>query len=278
VLTILYSPSLDIKKLPLDQLFSIAELSFQFGISQLQRWSVETAVVVLNSSRTPLRSASSEIFARALRIAHIYGHVSLSSSIQAKWLTRLHWRELPSVPAILFADRYELRNLLGHAYYIHLVEVTEAKIPCSPEENCTTDGSQSLAHISEYCRVPPSASSPLTPTQRTHLLAGYYSLTAYWKRLRVSPPPFQRYHRCTNHDRCLAVWQLRWTVACSQPCPPAIPEVDVLRRLKWVENWLRSDELMTACMESGCWEGAVSCVSSVRDEVVRNLGHHFDLG
>lgn len=186
---------------------------------------------------------------------------------------------MPSVPAILFADRYELRNLLGHAYYIHLVEVTETKVPSSVKGNADFDANSTpkTIDITEYCRASEPSSSPLTPAQRTHLLAGYYSLTAYWKRLRVSPPAFDSDHRCTNHDRCLAVWRLRWTVACSREGPPGVPEVDVLRRLKWVEEWLRRDELMRVCMEQGCWDGAVKSVGRIRDEVVRNLGHHFDL-
>ncbi|KAJ3534688.1 hypothetical protein NMY22_g6814 [Coprinellus aureogranulatus] len=261
--------SFDIKKLPLDQLFSIAELSYQFRLARLQRWSIESIALILNSAQTPLRTADSQTFARALRIALVYGQASLSTSIQAKWLTRLHWRDLPSVPAILFADRYELRNLLGHAYYIHLIELTEPKPSSSWAK---------AVDITEYCRAPTTSDSPLTPAQRTHLLAGYYSLNAYWKRLRASPPPIDSDdHRCTNHDRCLAVWRLRWTVVCSKPCPPGVPDVDVLRRLKWVEDWLRRDELMRVCMEHGCWQGAIQSVARIRDEVVRNLGHHFDL-
>lgn len=265
-------PSLDITKLPIEQLFSIAELALHFGLTQLQRWSVESITAILNSPQTPLRTGNTEIFIRGLRIALVYGQSSLSNSIQAKWLTRLHWRELPPLPAILFADRHGLRNLLCHAYYIHMVEVTEARIQSS------TNDTLGPIDIAEYCRTAPSSSSPLTLAHRTHLLAGNYSLGAHWRRLRISPPSFSHDHQCANNDQCLAVWKLRWITACSQQCPTGVPEMDILRRLKWVEDWLRRDQLTTTCMYDGCRDSAVGSIAKIRDELVRNLGHHFDLG
>jgi len=260
------SPSLDPKKLALDELFSVAELSLQFQLIQLKLWAIGALDTVLNGPNSPLRNAPNQTFIRALRVAHAYNRMDLSTSIQRKWITRLHWRELSPLPALLLAEQLELRNLLSHAYFIHLVSLPKVA------QHCQAEG----ALISEQPSKPFPLTSPLTMQQRTHLLAGFYSLTAYWKWLRTNPPSITRSPQCKRHQQCLAAWRTRWIVACEKVNPDP-SDADIFQKLKVVEEALKEDRLVQACLTPDCWTEALHAISRKRTEASNHLHHHFDL-
>lgn len=203
---------------------------------------------------TPLRTASNETFLRALRLAILYRRPDISSSIQVKWLTRILWHELSPLPAILFADKYDFRSLLSHAYYTHMVDL-----------GGRLTNSAFLA----------DSSSILNRRQKTHILAGHLSLSTYWKRLRMTPPSFQQAPQCNLHRQCCAAWKMRWSVACSRPC--AISDADVLRRLRCIEDVLKEDVLLKVCLAPQCRTSALESISRKRTEISNHLHHHFDL-
>ncbi|KAG2010023.1 hypothetical protein CC2G_012880 [Coprinopsis cinerea AmutBmut pab1-1] len=248
-------PAIDLNSLSLEQVLSIAEWAFNFGLTHLKTWSQKAmSSLFIPAANSPLRTASNDIFFRALRLASLYRLPEVSSAVQVKWITRILWHELSPVPAIILADRCDFRSLLSHAYYTHMVELgvrlTESNFISDP-------------------------SSILTRKHRTHLLAGYHSLSAYWKHLRISPPPFEQAPQCKLHRQCCAAWKMRWSVACSRPC--SIPEMDVLRRLRFVEDLLKEDMLVEVCLASGCRALALDSISKKRTDISNNLHHHFDL-
>lgn len=250
-------PNLDIHNIPLDQLFNIAELACQYGLANIKSWVLRGVEAVLNRGDTPLRTGPNELFIRALRIATSYNYLPLRNSIEAKWITRLYWNQLSPLPALLEADKLGLPNLQRNSYYLHMVERA------------------TMGDIVEYCRQSPSSSSPLSHEQRTHLLEGYYSFAAYWKKTSLSPPDFMPSPECVGHAQCLAAWRMRWVMACSQPS--LTPEVDVLKRLVGVETVLKGDEVLMACLDGACRMSALASISRKRTEVSRSLHHHFDL-
>jgi 2-succinyl-5-enolpyruvyl-6-hydroxy-3-cyclohexene-1-carboxylate synthase len=56
-----------------------------------------------------------------------------------------------------------------------------------------------------------------------------------------------------------------------------IPEYDVFKRLKVVEDFLKEDELLEVCLSPGCRSSALGAISKLRTHISNTLHHHFDL-
>ncbi|KAJ7600853.1 hypothetical protein C8J56DRAFT_19732 [Mycena floridula] len=242
-------------KIPLHMLLSIAELARDYCFKYLRVWSMEAIRSLVFTSPAIFRHAPTITFIRLLRLSVFYGQQDLSTSIQSKWMSRLHWGELPSDIAIIIASRLEMQYFLSHAYYAHLVEL-------DPE-------------IHDEFSIKDFGKSPLEQKHLVHLCSGYHSLRAYWENLRKTPPTLERHPACGAHALCLAVWRASWPTILDLPGPHA--SIDVLKRLAYVEKRLKSDSGLNECMRRGCLKNALASVCSLRENVSRNLVHHFDL-
>ncbi|KAF7364795.1 hypothetical protein MVEN_00349500 [Mycena venus] len=241
------------KTVEVARLCSIAEVALKYDFNSLKMWSMEGIKTQVNAPNTLLRTAPSETFVRLIRLALLYRDVDLSRSVQLKWLTRIHWHDLPPAPAIVVADAYDLRHLLCHAYYVHLVNVSPRIVRGEPID---TD-------------------SPLTPTQNLHVFCGYHSLLASWKQLQEAPPAFAQDEECRTHVRCEVAWKARWALETGRSS--AFSPVDVLCRLLFMERHLEADEVLKDCMGDGCRREALDAIAKKRAEISENLHHHFDL-
>ncbi|KAJ7274084.1 hypothetical protein C8J57DRAFT_1314558 [Mycena rebaudengoi] len=239
--------------LTIGRLSSIAEVSFTYRFDSLKAWALGGINALVNSPDTLLRTAPSETFVRLIRLALMCHDTALVRSIQSKWLTRLHWHDLPPAPAIMVADACDLRHLLSHAYYVHLVDVAH--------------------RITNGQRI--DVGSPLSATQNIHVLCGYHSLAASWKHLQEVPPTFTPDTECTVHDRCLVAWKARWAFEAGRPS--AFSPVDVLCRLLFMERHLAADAILSKCMTEGCRAAALHAIEQKRAEISGSLHHHFDL-
>ncbi|KAJ7490533.1 hypothetical protein FB451DRAFT_1389312 [Mycena latifolia] len=241
------------KNLPIARLCSIAEVAFKYEFNSLKLWSMDGIKTLVNSPNTLLRTAPSETFVRLVRLALLYRDSDLSRSVQSKWLTRIHWHDLPPTPAIVVADAYDLRHLLCHAYYVHLVNMQP--------------------RITRRQSI--DAGSPLTPTQNLHIFCGYHSLLASWRQLQEAAPAFTRATKCAEHSRCLVAWNARWALEIGRPT--TLSPVDVLCRLLFMERHLEADEVLKECMDADCRLEALDAITKKRAEISDNLHHHFDL-
>ena len=79
---------------------------------------------------------------------------------------------------------------------------------------------------------------------------------------------------------------MRWMVAsASRPNKPksdsaslgVIPDYDVFKRLRVVEDFLKEDELLEVCLSPGCRSSALGTISKLRTHISNTLHHHFDL-
>ncbi|KAJ7741387.1 hypothetical protein B0H16DRAFT_1565628 [Mycena metata] len=210
---------------------------------------------LVNGSNTILRTAPSETFVRLIRLALLYRDPVLSRAVQSKWLTRLHWHDLPAPPALVVADDLDLRHLLCHAYYVHLVDVAPR-----------IDREQSID----------IGDSPLSAVQNLHVFCGYHSLLAAWKQLQESAPPFPPDAACSSHAQCVIAWNARWALETAR-VNTAFVAVDVLRRLLFMERRLEVDAVAADCMTAGCMSAALHAIATKRAEISDNLHHHFDL-
>lgn len=231
----------------------MAELSHTYGLTNVLEWSMRALTAIANSQPSPLRTVPSHVFVRMVKLAMSTQKHNLVQSIQVKWITRIHWHELSPVPALLFADQQGIRHLLSHAYYVHLVAQ-------EPELHQTK-------------RL--NARSPLSPTQHQHLLSGFYSLQAYYKRLSATAPAFPRSKECPNHMQCVKGWDMRWAVAMARSY--SVAKVDILNLLRVVQKFLEVDMLLSVCLTAKCRLLALDSVAKTREDMANNLHHHFDL-
>ncbi|KIM40980.1 hypothetical protein M413DRAFT_445752 [Hebeloma cylindrosporum] len=227
---------------------------------QLYRTALEHRV----RTEPALRSVKSDIYFRILRLAALYNSLEVSISIQSKWVSRIHWGELRPVWAMVCGEQLGLRDLLAHGCYTFLLSV-ETRIK---EALASPAG---LAHSSIQ-----DERGLLTSRLLTHVLSGYHSLRAFWSHLASHPLEFESAEGCEKHSQCVGAWNLRWVAAIrDKPCPLA--EVDVLKRLMWLELGLAGDLLLGVCMETPCKVKALEAVKKKREVVSRQLHHHFVL-
>jgi len=211
-----------------------------------------------------LRNAKSDIYFRLLRLAVIYNSLEVSVSIQSKWVSRLHWGELRPVWAMVCGEQLGLRDLLAHGCYTYLLSIgARIKEALGTPEGLTHNSIQDERGL-------------LTTRLLIYVLSGYHSLRAFWAHLASHPLEFEPAEGCGNHTQCVSSWKLRWVAAIrDRPC--SLDEVDVLKRLVWLELNLAGDLLLGVCMETRCKARALEAVKRKRELVSKQLHHHFDL-
>ncbi|KAH9480685.1 hypothetical protein JR316_0007285 [Psilocybe cubensis] len=246
-------PSLNPRSMDVDTIFTIGELAYMYQQRHLALWFMPIFKDVVISAESPLHHASNNIFVRAMKLGIAYGSRELCHRVSTRWIARMHRRELDPLSALLFADTYNLRDLLSHAYYIYLMLV--------------------FRRIQQSHDIDPRGL--LTPGQRTHVMSGYHSLSAYWNHLRLNPPEFEAAPSCTSHLQCLGAWRLQWIAAAEKDYP--LPELDILGRLTYIEKCLREEMVLDVVLNRVCKASALKAVSVKREMVARQLHHHFDL-
>ena len=219
----------------------------------LIQWFLTAFRKTISGPHSPLWSTSDKFFVRMMKLALRMRSLDLVGTIQTTWAGRMHTGGLSPVWAILFADMYGLRDLLGHACYAYLMGV-HAKLKRG--ENFNERGM-------------------LQPRQVFYIRAGYHSLRTYWDQNARHPPDFEQSPDCTLHEQCVRVWKLRWAAFLDRPW--LFPDVDVLNRLGVMLERLKADMVLDFCLSSPCKTSALSALAKKRDLVSRQLHHHFDI-
>ncbi|KAJ3501389.1 hypothetical protein NLJ89_g9359 [Agrocybe chaxingu] len=67
----------------------------------------------------------------------------------------------------------------------------------------------------------------------------------------------------------------RWKAFAHAPC--SVPDVDVLKRLSFMEKSLREDVVLDRCMAPSCKALALGAIKRRRNQMAEELHHHFDL-
>lgn len=231
-------------------------MAYVYSCKYLQLWALDAMKALVLSHESSLRTARTGAFMRILPLLLLYGQQDLSISVQNKWASRIHWRELSPVPAIHLAYRLGLVCLLGHAFYALMLELAPRLDSGSGLQDVLTN-------------------PPLLPQHRLHIMSGYHSFSTYWAHLQKVPPTFVQCETCSYHPQCQSAWQGRWVVVMARSMP--YPVVDVFRRLILVEEILESDAILDRHMNPQCRDNAIQRVAQIREETSQSLHHHFDL-
>lgn len=154
------------KEADIDQLVQIAEITNKYHFGSLEAWATEAVHKVLSGIYgTPLHPlTTSDRLARVLEMSVICGHPRLRDLVVSQWTSRILCRELEPAPALIVADKYNIRLLRGVGYYIQLF---------------------SMGTIF-------SNAGGLNREQWIRLMSGHWSLVNLWDRLRISPPKFEK--------------------------------------------------------------------------------------
>lgn len=233
---------------------TVGELSIRYGLRDLAQWFLPAFRNLIIGPHSPLHSTPNYVYVRMMKLVLQMKNVHLIGVIQASWANRIHTRELTPVSALLLADMYGLRDLLGHACYAYLMSVYPRveKGICFDERRF------------------------LNSRQKLYIQAGYHSLRTYWQKFGRDPPQFEPNPECILHTQCVCVWKQRWWFFLKR-ANNRFPEADVLNKLGLMLQLLTGDAILSACLSSSCRSAALNGLTKKRDRVSHQLYHHFDV-
>lgn len=209
-----------------------------------------------------LSTCSSEDFVRLVEVAIRCCRTDLCDLVVDKWIARIKVRNhLPLLPALLTSDKYNLRRLQGFAYYRQLLDMNSV----TPLPGST---------------VTKFSHPDLSSVQIRRLLAGYWSLSRYWERLRTSAPEFPRAENCSPQIHqvvCVATWSKRWLVAAGSTEANKRGPANVLMKIHYMREVLLQDELFSRNMlpSATCRKSALDTVAGLYNSLHESLAEHF---
>ncbi|RPD62269.1 hypothetical protein L226DRAFT_568929 [Lentinus tigrinus ALCF2SS1-7] len=273
-----------------ERLLTIAEMTNKYHFASTEAWAVDALYNVISGlhgrpqQQYELGSCSSAWMKRLLEVALLCGHKPLSEYVVDKWVERIHKHDLRPVHALEIADRSRIRRLQGAAYYVQLREMGDAFDPGVTEDGTEYARSQlgatatALAANGEDGNSQKKTGTPavLTPAQRQRLLSGHWSLTRLWEQLRASPPKFQRPDGCTYHQHgCLRTWATVWLDVGKTETTLRCAPVDVLGRLRAMEQQLYMHADLSCALTPQCKRTALRALKVLVEEVEEGLADHF---
>jgi len=236
----------------IDQLVRIAEITNKYHFCSLEGWAVEAMHKVLSGvyGSPTFVPTTSDRLSRILEMSIICNHTKLRDFVVARWTSLILSRELEPTIALLVADKYCLRLLLGVAYYVQLMAVGNGFV--------VNDG--------------------LSREQRIRLMSGHWSLVNLWDRLRVSPPKFEKgANGCVYHNNgCVSIWTAIWLEVGKSEKTLAFGTADVMGRLRCMEEQLSWNQELATSLTPQCRKAALAALQEVVKDVEERLADHFD--
>ncbi|KAI0712029.1 hypothetical protein C8Q76DRAFT_622383 [Earliella scabrosa] len=283
-----------------DRLLTIAEMTNKYHFASIETWAVDALYNVISGlhgrpqKEYELGHCSSAWMKRLLEVALLCGHTPLRNYVAERWVERIVARDLRPVHALELADRSGLRKLQGHAYYVQLLEMGDNFDPGVVEDGKQYARSRLGSTTTAAAPAPagggggaPAAAGPggeaktgtpavLTREQKQRLLSGHWSLTRLWEHLRAHPPKFERPDGCTYHQHgCLATWATVWREVGKAEGTLKHPAVDVLARLKAMEEQLFMHADLSCALTPQCKRGALLALKATMREVQEGLADRF---
>lgn len=263
----------------------------KYHFASTESWSVDALFNVvsgLHGAPEPqyhLSHCSSAWMQRLLDVALLCGHENLRKLVAARWVDRILARNLRPIHALEIAARSGEDTLVGCAYYTQLLEMGPEFDPGVLE-----DGTQyarprlspilTLAGVSvaapNVVEVSTGTPAVLTREQKERLLAGHWSLTRLWERLRTTAPAFERPEGCTYHQHgCLSTWAQVWRDVGRSEATLRLETADVLGRLRAMELQLQAHADLSNALSPQCKRAALLAVKAAMAEVREGLAGHF---
>lgn len=238
----------------LDLLIKLVIITHKYHFTTTEAWTLDAiCTVVSDPARLTGTWYTSEELLLLLDVAMLCEHDRLRHILVSNWEPRVLSGTLPSIPAILAADKYQLKSLQGAAYYACVLEMDKS--------------SRSLAWLSD---------ERLSRDQLTRLISGHWSLVKYWENLRERPTSFLRFEGCTYHTQgCMTVWTARWNKMGKSEKTLKYSTVDILGRRQCLHEQLATDETLKRSLTPECRTSALATFSGHTVDLKRKLVDFF---
>lgn len=264
LLTVLYALPAELHELRSDpanvcQLLTVAEMANKYHFITTTAWALSALCAVTECPPEPWRAyramylppeplwARAPILRRLIEVAQLCGHTLLRDHAVEKWVQLIMVGYANPLDALDVADRYGLARLRGVAYYETLVACND-RLECAYAPLLAAEGGGAAAHA-------------LGAPQRARLLSGFFALVRRWERLREAPPAFARPEGCTYHAHgCLSTWRAIWKAATQSDAMVHRPAVDVLGRLRAMQEILEADRDLRLALTPACRRAAMESV------------------
>jgi hypothetical protein len=195
----------------LTELISIAEITNKYHFEQLGSWAMKTLQTMVGQKTvTPM------YLERILRMVLVFDDKHVFEAFLIALAAGLMKGTLPPTETLIIADRLQIRELQGVAYYAQLMALQ-----------------QNNSHIIVF-----PAGCPLSKDQRIRLLAGHWSLVRRWERL-LDTPVFQQSPLCPDPETCRTNWNSRWRLYAQTRSLTLYGSADVLRKIQVLEYFLK---------------------------------------
>lgn len=262
----------------------------KYHFASTESWAVDALYNVVSCLHGPpqqqrhLSQCSSVWMKRLLEVALLCGHEKLRALVATRWVARILTRDLRPIHALEIAARSGEQNLAGYAYYTQLLEMGPSFDPGVVEDGkqyARPRISAALAAAGVAVVAPsnePRIGTPavLTREQKARLLAGHWSLTRLWERLRTTAPPFERPDGCTYHQHgCLSTWAQVWREVGRTEKTLRFEVADVLGRLGAMEEQLAMHADLSNALSPQCKRAALLALRATMTEVKEGLAGHF---
>lgn len=262
----------------------------KYHFASTESWAVDALYNVVSCLHGPpqqqrhLSQCSSVWMKRLLEVALLCGHEKLRALVATRWVARILTRDLRPIHALEIAARSGEQNLAGYAYYTQLLEMGPSFDPGVVEDGkqyARPRISAALAAAGVAVVAPsnePRIGTPavLTREQKARLLAGHWSLTRLWERLRTTAPPFERPDGCTYHQHgCLSTWAQVWREVGRTEKTLRFEVADVLGRLGAMEEQLTMHADLSNALSPQCKRAALLALRATMTEVKEGLAGHF---
>ncbi|CAA7262833.1 unnamed protein product [Cyclocybe aegerita] len=245
----------------LQRVFRICSMTRKYpDLPRMIEWA-DAQVRSVAADNVFMDSCSSAALAEFTTFAILHEFPDELALIQKKWCERLQSKSAPSVPAIQVADEYpeDLKELRGIAYYLHIQDMMDR------QTQFTESGATHLF-----------ADPKLNNGQVMRLLAGYWSLSALWERLRLKPAELPLGASCCDeaHAKCISIWERRWTSAAGWKRILGINTADALALLSCLQDQLSNDDDLKV-INPDCRRAGLEEIRKLREKTKDGLGDHF---
>lgn len=205
-------------------------------------------------------SCSSANFTSLLDVAVEFNDTELLNSAISIWAERVSKNSTPSVPAMLAADKHDLAELRGVAYYVHIQDMMDR------QTSITALGATQLR-----------ADPKLNNGQVMRVLSGYWSLVSFWERFRRTPLALARAGECSEseHKTCVSNWDRRWHSAVGWKRILGYNNADILALLACLRDQLRGDDDLAQGTSPACRDAGLNALKESLETTRKGLADHF---
>jgi hypothetical protein len=196
-------------------LLTIAEITNKYHFIELGGWVVKTLKAVFDQT-----TVSPLYHERILHMAMMSSDTVLCASFVSTLIARLMDGSLPPTETLIIADRLQIRDLQGVAYYAQLMALQK-------------NNSDTIAF---------PAGCPLSKDQRVRLLAGHWSLARRWEHLRDTPIAIEQSQSCPtqlHNMKCRPYWDNQWRTQARTQSVTQHTSADVLGKVQAMQNLLQ---------------------------------------